>query len=570
MKGRRITSRLQMVNLLRQIGTFGNIESNVTKHKRLTKEKQSLILSILNSTASKREAKSYLSKYSLLKGEILDDPIVDPRNKYDKIIQDLIMRNSSNGSNFNIASSNGQTNLTNTLRVAVFKIRAPDSISSETLSGIGATLYNLLKLGVSPIIILDQPLENDFGQARRKFFESCQRVVKTMGRCSDGGFVKNVPLKLLNEAIETDGENLRLSLSESVLIPLSQGTIPIVSPICFDTRSCRHIMVSADNILKTLVSSLASINDRFFFNNNKEDLVTVEKVIFVDQNGGIPSLERFKSSHVYINLLQEYQDITEELQFLPIMKQKVHLENLALMRSALESLSNDATGIITTPEIATLRESTGRMTNPIIYNILTDRPVISSSLPVNLKKTPMLNTTIVRKGLPITVIAGSQSLDLIQLERKGAIDLKKLERLIDTSFRRKINMENYLERVNGNVAGLITIGDYDGAAIVTWETSRGIRVPYLDKFSVSPSVQGSVGVADVVFKSLLAAFSKELLWRSRQNNPVNKWYFDRSRGNFNVEGTAWRCFYAGKNPPSLERLDIYKEICAKIQPSWIE
>lgn len=567
---RRFPPQFNITSLLQRARRFGNIQSNVTKHEQLTKEKQSLILTILNSTASKREAKSYLSKYSLLKGEILNDPIVDPRNKYEKIIQDLIMRNSSNGSNSNIASLNDQTNLTNTLRVAVIKIRDPDSIASDTLSGIGATLYNLLKLGVSPVIILDHPHEGDFGQARKKFFQSCQRVIETMGKCPDGGFLKSIPLKLLSEAIESDGDNLRLSLTESVLIPLSQGTIPIVSPIGFDTRSSCHIMLSADNILKTLVSSLASINQRFSIKNDKEDLVTVEKVIFVDQNGGIPSLERFKSSHVYINLLQEYQDIIEELGFLPAAKRKTHQENLVLMRSALESLTNDATGIVTTPEIATLRESTGRMTNPIIYNVLTDRPVISSSLPVNLKKTPMLNTTIVKKGLPITVITGSENLDLVQLERKGSVDLKKLKNLIETSFRRRINMDHYLERIKDNLAGLIIIGDYDGASIVTWETSRDIKVPYLDKFSVSPGVQGSVGVADVVFKSLLSAFSEELLWRSRQNNPVNKWYFDRSRGNFNVGGTSWRCFYAGKTPPSLERLSVYEEICAKIQPSWIE
>ncbi|KAG7825748.1 hypothetical protein KL919_000336 [Ogataea angusta] len=61
-----------------------------------------------------------------------------------------------------------------------------------------------------------------------------------------------------------------------------------------------------------------------------------------------------------------------------------------------------ATGLITTPAIATLRHGT-RTTNPIIYNVLTDRPTISSSLPVNLKKTPQLNTTVIRRGTPLTI-----------------------------------------------------------------------------------------------------------------------------------------------------------------------
>ena len=78
-----------------------------------------------------------------------------------------------------------------------------------------------------------------------------------------------------------------------------------------------------------------------------------------------------------------------------------------------------------------------------------------------------------------------------------------------------------------DMAAVIIAGDYDGGAIITWEEGfRGRKVPYLDKFAVSRKAQGTGGVADVVFKAMLMGdgmFPKELLWRSRKTNPVNKW-----------------------------------------------
>ncbi|KAG7712470.1 hypothetical protein KL950_000341 [Ogataea haglerorum] len=190
-----------------------------------------------------------------------------------------------------------------------------------------------------------------------------------------------------------------------------------------------------------------------------------------------------------------------------------------------------ATGLITTPAIATLRHGT-RTTNPIIYNVLTDRPIISSSLPVNLKKTPQLNTTVIRRGTPLTIHLSDdqpdgKGIDLLEFDRQKIVDLNKLTHLINDSFGKTLDLEHYLSRVNGNIAAIIIAGDYEGGAIVTWESAGGRRVPYLDKFAVLRKLQGIPGIADVVFKSLLLTYPDELLWRSRKNNPVNKWYFDR-------------------------------------------
>ncbi|GMG29718.1 unnamed protein product [Ambrosiozyma monospora] len=157
------------------------------------------------------------------------------------------------------------------------------------------------------------------------------------------------------------------------------------------------------------------------------------------------------------------------------------------------------------------------------------------------------------------------------MHEEGEIDLNKLKFLIDDSFKRNLNMDHYLDRINGKVAGLIIAGDYEGGAIITWETpvsdpSRSI--PYLDKFAVLKKLQGIPGIADIVFKAMLVNFTDELLWRSRANNPVNKWYFERSLVNYCIPGTQWRLFYTGKHRINEKDLVDYVEVCKNIVPSF--
>lgn len=85
--------------------------------------------------------------------------------------------------------------------------------------------------------------------------------------------------------------------------------------------------------------------------------------------------------------------------------------------------------------------------------------------------------------------------------------------------------------MDAHIAAVVVAGDYEGAAIITWEHARGTekRVCYLDKFAVLKRSQGAGGVADVVFKSMVEAVQTGLLeaegvvWRSRRWNPVNRW-----------------------------------------------
>jgi amino-acid N-acetyltransferase len=119
-------------------------------------------------------------------------------------------------------------------------------------------------------------------------------------------------------------------------------------------------------------------------------------------------------------------------------------------------------------------------------------------------------------------------------------------------------------RLETDLDFVIVIGDYAGAAVVTREddgTEEGIC--YLDKFAVLPSHQGDgtvdflwvalrdetygLGLADASNPSIGSLSGKgrgrDLVWRSRADNPVNKWYFERSNGFTKSADGKWKMFW---------------------------
>ncbi len=159
------------------------------------------------------------------------------------------------------------------------------------------------------------------------------------------------------------------------------------------------------------------------------------------------------------------------------------------------------------------------------------------------------------------------------------MDLPRLVHLIEDSFRRKLDVAHYLNRIRGRTAGLIVAGEYEGGAILTWETPPDAPeddptrlVPYLDKFAVLSSSQGSSGVADIVFQSMVrTCFPQGVCWRSRRDNPVNKWYFERSEGTWRVPDSGWMMFWTGSGVEGDEqKWEDYVAVCKSIGPSWAD
>ncbi|EUC51001.1 hypothetical protein COCMIDRAFT_80628 [Bipolaris oryzae ATCC 44560] len=454
--------------------------------------------------------------------------------------------------------------------------------------------------------------------------------------------------------------------------PIDEGVIPVITPFAYDTN-LKKVRVQADDVLLALIrefsgiASYANASDSQDATEKKTadiaDKPVLDRVIILDPLGGIPSEKRADGAHVFVNLEAEYNDIKQELQQLSLMnetrsdraitslgsgnpfskfvEQQVvappgttndqlggsapmrHLKNLEVVQRGLKLLPPSSSGLILTPFEAARKAlpddaRTTPSKNPLLHNVLTDKPMTSSSLPTSptskfLGSAAPNPATFFKKGIPLTMIpdprihgpwqppsAANPSIDLANDPR---INFPKLVDLIDDSFRRKLHPQNYLDRIRGRVAGIIIAGDYEGGAICTWETPRSLQgldlppssshdspywIPYLDKFAVLTSSQGSGGVSDIVWAALTrTCFPEGVVWRSRTSNPVNKWYQERSKGMWNLPGGQWTMFWTTQGVEEewtaekwgsveaekrmrMRRWDAYVDVCSGIEPSWAD
>lgn len=533
------------------------------------------------------------------------------------------------------------------------------NISDETLGGIGKTLVKLRKLGLVPALVIDplsvaertadvSPLE-----WRKEMRVQAERVVEAIEKAK--GHARTVEGACVVEKVtrstitlaghveeggqdaEQQGEEVSITLPHLIIAAISRGIIPILPPIAYNSEQ-KAVEVSADSIviaLSRLFRGSAEILPR---PNAEPSLLSVDKIIYIDPLGGIPSTDRpNNSAHVFLNMQQEYEAVREELMTgsvgsrgLPEWEKGVHLRTLATLRKALALLPSNSSAMITTPEAAaTSTRSPGTVKNggsiatdptkttnseplslltaaqsqlgltnkvpldrnPLIHNLLTDKPVFSSSLPVSTSCSPYTtSTTLLKHGIPLFIMSNPAypypGYKVFKLN-DGSVDLDRLVYLIEDSFGRKLDVEKYLKRVNDKIAGLIVAGDYEGAAIVTWETDGlpgsgyGARGPegwkkvlYLDKFAVLKKSQGTGGVADVVFKAMvMGVFPGEgIVWRSRKENVVNKWYFERAKGTYKVPDSGWTMFWTGGQGRELDggrgKFEQCLRICRSVEPSF--
>jgi len=570
---------------LKNLGS--QLVSNFKSTDNATKAKRDLILSILKSTTTKREAKNYLQKYqnqfsdgeSNFHNSLKDRHLTKAENQRDLFITRFLR----NQNPFLNIYEDDETKLQKIpLRIALVNLSLLDE-SPETWKGVSETFKRLVTLGISPIIILDHDhlSQKDFKTNAAYMMKQGYKLLLQLSVTSDEG--TTVESTILRSLFIDQCQQMKLSSLEQLLIPLYQGIIPIVQPLQYNVTDGSQNFVTSNEALCTVCSELLE----------HPELLTVEKVIVIDKLGGIPSIERNQTSHVYINLSQEYSDIVSELfiGFLDPTTRDKHLDNFKTMNkiltlAKLKSATNEATGIITTPEIMSLNDDE---LNPIIYNVLTDRPIISSSLPSTHLRTPEVSTSIIKKGFEVIVIdehSVEGELTFKKLVTSGLIDENRIFELMNDSFGRKLDVHSYIERINENLASIIIVGDYVGAAIITWEKlTNGEKVAYLDKFAVASEYQGLPSLADIIFKLIYRCHQSELLWRSRKNNPVNKWYFDRCRGSFSADDSNWKLFFTGEifdgrmglkidgtqlNQVDInEKLRLYAELVERIEPSFI-
>lgn len=644
-------------------------------------------MSVLGSSATKREAKSYLQRFT---------PTTTPGASSEPKTQPF----RGNGVNLGgfygpVAVETSPTfvqhpqklrklNVRSQMHVALVKLRAPQTLDDQVLEGVGRTLSQLGRLGLISVVVVDcndrkgpelptTQLEHDW---RALETEQASRLVNAIDASGEIGarLVDNV-IGVSEKSTGFGSTRAHITLRKLLMTPLRRGIIPVIPSVGYTDLSQTAVPIAASDVILALTKELAgfptelqpdedpnTVRERV---NALREEVSLDRLILLDPLGGIPTSDRPNGYHVFLNMEQEFepakQDLLDGLHYdqkqdalqngstqnltsdlwlsnpfstfvesefggpkgevdmiQPDIKENSrpdnwkHLQNLQLVRSVLSMLPPSSSALLTTPEEASnsgrdvpfqaARVGTRRQRNPLIHNLLTDKPVYSSSLPVgrlthsqrNRPVSPAKSTvptTFAKHGMSVTIfpdpkisqwkppVPGKPHLTLTDSQ----IDLPRLVHLIEDSFGRKLDVEDYLKRVNGRIAGVIIAGEYEGGALLTWETPPGVpddgspesrarMVPYLDKFAVLKRSQGSGGVADLIFKAMVrTCFPDGVVWRSRKNNPVNKWYFERSRGTWKLPGEGWTMFWTTPDLSMDKQLFLdYEGVCRGIQPSWAD
>ncbi|CAB5377264.1 unnamed protein product [Rhizophagus irregularis] len=495
---------------------------------------RSLILEVLNTTPSQREAMSYIKRFTLphrkppvpstsISVEIKKSAI--PENDLKEVQlekpQHLPKEKEFVDSLFE----------TKCEHIALIKVQGP--FTSLDLKSISNTLVRLQNLGLMPIVVLDNDEWSEllklghsrFSELTTWMREDSANVCEALENA--GGRATPVYSGIFNLAHNESEkiDNIK-QISSSIDVSLSWlnsslklGHIPIILPVALDEFSTQ----------RTIHPNLGMIALSRSLSNACLDLKTSYlepmKIIVINSEGGVPSEER-KGSHVFINIQQEYEDIKRSYKENPQWKftHPTGLENFEMIKTCLEGLPSTTSAIM----------APAYSPRGLINNLITDKPLFSSSLPLMAPTTPSTATTVIRYGMPVTY---HNSL--------STIDIPSLNSLIEASFGKKLDTKGFLDRMKKRLDLVIVTGDYQGAAIVSMEGD----VPYLDKFAVSPNNQG-IGIADILWKQLQIRYPN-LMWRSRCNNGVNKWYFERSDGNHRIPGTQWMMFWYGNDVRAL-------------------
>ncbi|KAH8586444.1 mitochondrial amino-acid acetyltransferase [Bisporella sp. PMI_857] len=646
-------------------------------------------ISVLGSSATKRDAKAYIQRFM--------PPQEKPLPKPSAITDTPVPI--SHGNEVNLGGFYGNARAVQDspkfvqqpetqakpaiqpqLHIALVKIRAPESLHDETLKGIGRTISQLNRLGLTSVVVVECSEQIKLSSSadlewRSNADKQANRIVAAFDGHGGARLVNSV-IGIFEE-VKNPGNpayhcsNVHVTMRELLMKPLRRGLIPVIPCTGYIESTHVSVSISANEVVLALTREFAGVASGLpdeapsIAKQRRQSLpkeVSLDRLIILDPLGGIPASDRENGYHVFLNMEQEFESAKQDLARGGFSKNAIALEtraeqskiselsssnpssklvdselgstpqsstvkswsdtrkneynrhmlNLELVRSVLAILPPSSSALLTTPDEAAnsgkqpdipfqaAGVGTRRQRNPLIHNLLTDKPIFSSSLPVGrlgpvtsakLELAHVTPTTFAKHGMPVSIFPdpritpwepprpGKPNLTLTD----SHIDLPRLVHLIEDSFGRKLDVQDYLKRVNHRIAGVIIAGEYEGGALLTWETppdvvddgsleSRARMVPYLDKFAVLKRSQGSGGTADVVFKAMVRdCFPQGVCWRSRKTNVVNKWYFERSRGTWKLPDTGWTMFWT---TPDLtldpQRFRDYEGVCRNIEPSWAD
>jgi amino-acid N-acetyltransferase len=468
-------------------------------------------------------------------------------------------------------------------RTALVKLQGP--FSDTQLDSIARGMVYLEKLGLVSVIVVenDEFLRGD-ERERAAVEEGTMRVVTALekqgaqARPVFGPVVRLGPMPGVDESICSDGvASPEAHTLPSDLTPirsaLRAGEIPVVFPFALDTF-CRSVRINSNDVIAALARGMveaAASEDHGQTNSERghatlagEMDLTPLRLMVINREGGVPSYARSGYPHLLINLESEFSHIQETFREHWRLSNPTALSNLSLARSCLAVMPSTSSAVMVSH----------RSSSSLIANLITNRPAVSSSLPHALlqgdrKLTPH-TPTLVRRGLPIRV-----------LRTTAEIDKARMKILLEQSFAKVLDEEPFYQRLDESLDFIIVAGDYAGVAIVTNESISNASlgsISYLDKFAVLPQNQGD-GTVDFLWVAASTSKSnslrrlmllyeqlhdesyglgdsfsvnpnggkggkgegRDLVWRSRSTNPINKWYFERSSGH--VRLGSWVLFW---------------------------
>ncbi|KAF8222142.1 DUF619-domain-containing protein [Tricholoma matsutake] len=447
-------------------------------------------------------------------------------------------------------------------RTALVKVQGP--FTDVQLDSITRGLVYLEKLGlVSVVVVENDDLARGDQDERAAMIEETMRVVKSLEK--HGSRARPVLGSIVRLGPKPGDESATLSSKisppeshtfPSDLVPirsaLRSGEIPVIAPFALDSF-CRSIRIDSNDVIAGLARGMGEASAQDYHKRGLQDGyelsedvdLTPLRLMIINREGGVPSYARSGYPHLLINLESEYDFIHNTFQGPWRHSNPTALSNLSLARTCLTYMPPTSSAIMVSH----------RSSSSLIGNLITNKPAVSSSLPYALlqgnRKLTLNTPTLLRRGLPVQVLRSTAD-----------IDKAKLNALLEQSFGKTLDDVSFYRRLEQTLDFIIVAGDYAGAAIVTKEFCSRSSTPitYLDKFAVLPSHQGD-GTVDFLWVALHDEtyglghpFSanpnggkegkgegQDLVWRSRSNNPVNKWYFERSSGHVRMD--SWVLFW---------------------------
>ena len=158
---------------------------------------------------------------------------------------------------------------------------------------------------------------------------------------------------------------------------------------------------------------------------------------------------------------------------------------------------------------------------------------LSSSSSISITSAEHLTRELFTYGGAGTLIRDGESFH--QVSDLDSLNRQQLHTLIETCFGRELD-DAYFDHLH--LDRVIWSETKRAAAVI----AHGVdRVPYLDKFVVTPEAQGE-GLGAALWNVIRSHYSK-LYWRSSENNPINSWYLRESDGV--ARRSPWLIFHYG-------------------------